>query len=317
MQLRKEVSKMVGKDWSLVVFTLLGQMAVGGFVVVWLTHLITRREASDAEVRKLCNAALLGVGPVVVLSLLVSLFHLGSPLNAWRAISNLGSSWLSREVFFILAFFVMWCVCAYMQWRGVGTERLRGIWAGLTGLVGLLAIVSSAMIYMLPTRPAWNSVATPISFLVSTFLLGALTAGAVFAVYYLVRGKDSPTQTALVREALRTIGLIAIAMILVQALTLALQMAYLGGGTLDARASGQLMLSTYGVWFWLRILIGIVAGLVLVWLGWRRLVGAETGMPAGVTGLAFGAFVVVLVGEIMGRVLFYATVVPVKLPGVG
>jgi anaerobic dimethyl sulfoxide reductase subunit C (anchor subunit) len=308
---------MIEKEWSLVVFTLLSQMAVGGFVVVWLAHMVSRRQASDVEVRRLCNGALLGVGPVVVISLLASLLHLGSPLNAWRAISNLGSSWLSREIFFVLLFFVMWCVCAYLQWRGAGTERLRGIWAGLTSLVGLLAIFCSAMIYLLPTRPAWNSLATPISFFASTFLLGALTAATVFAVYYLVRGKDSETQTALVRETLRNIGLIAMAVIVVQAIMLMFQGVYLSSGTVQAQASGRLLWSTYGIWFWLRVLVGIVAGFVLVWLAWRRLVGAERGVPVGVTGLIFGAFVVVLVGELIGRVLFYAAVVPVPLPGVG
>lgn len=308
---------MIEKEWSLVAFTLLSQMAVGAFLIVWLTHLTTRQQASDMEVRRLCNGALLGVGPVVFISFLVSLFHLGSPVAAWRAISNLGSSWLSREIFFALAFFVMWCICAYLQWRGVGTETLRGTWAGLTGLVGLLAIFSSAMVYLLPTRPAWNSLATPILFFASTFLLGALAAGTVFAIYYLVTGKASETQTALIRTALKNVSLVAMVVIVIQAITLVFQGAHLTGGTVQAQASGQLMLSTYGAWFWLRVLLGIVAGFVLVWLGWRTLVRAEKGVPVVVTNLVFAAFACVLVGEIVGRMLFYATVVPVKLPGVG
>lgn len=308
---------MIGKEWTLVAFTLLSQMAVGAFLIVWLTHRIGRQQASDGEVRRLCNGALVGVGPVMVLGLLVSLFHLGSPLNAWRSISNVGSSWLSREILFALAFFVMWFICAYLQWRGVGTETLRDTWAGLTGLVGVLAIFSSAMVYLLPTRPAWNSLATAIFFFASTFLLGALAVGTIFGVYYLVSGKDSETQTALVRMGLKNASIVAMVAIVVLAITLVIQSAYLTGGTVQAQASGQLLLSSYGIWFWLRVILGIVAGFVLAWLAWRALVRAEKGVPAAVTSLVFAAFACVLVGEIVGRMLFYATVVPVKLPGVG
>jgi len=308
---------MIGKEWSLVAFTILSQMAVGAFLIVWFIHLRSRQQASDAEVKRLCNGALLGIGPVMVLGLLLSLFHLGSPLNAWRAISNLGSSWLSREIFFALAFFVMWIICAYLQWRSVGTEALRGIWAGLTGVVGLLLVFSTSMAYMLPTRPAWNDLATPIFFFASTFLLGALAAGTVFAGYYLVAGRRSETQTVLVRMALQNIGLVAMVAIVIQAIALVFQGAHLTSGTVQAQESGRLLLSTYGVWFWLRVLVGIVAGFVLVWLGWRTLIRAERGVPVAATSLVFAAFGCVLVGEILGRVLFYATVVPVKLPGVG
>ena len=258
---------MFSKEWSLVAFTLLSQMAVGGFLIVSLTHRIGRRQASDVEVRRLCNGALVGLGAVMGVSLVVSLFHLGSPLNAWRSINNVGSSWLSREILFTLIFFIMWFICAYLQWRGVGTEKLRDAWTGLTGLVGVLAIFSSAMIYQLPTRPAWNSLVTVIFFFASTFLLGALAAGTIFGVYYLVSGKDSETQAALVRVALKNVSLVAMTVIVIQAIGLVFQGIYLAGGTVQAQASGLLLLTTYGLWFWLRVLLGIVAGFVLIWLG--------------------------------------------------
>lgn len=111
---------MFGKEWALIGFTVLSQMAIGAFWILWFIHFMVRKQANDEEVRKLSNAALLGIGPVMVLGILASLYHLGSPLNSWRAIGNLGSSWLSREIFFVLAFFVMWFVCAVMQWRRTG-----------------------------------------------------------------------------------------------------------------------------------------------------------------------------------------------------
>lgn len=307
---------MLSKEWALVGFTLLSQMAIGAFWIVWLTHFLSRQQTNEDEVRKLSNAALLGIGPVMALGLIVSLFHLGSPLNAWRAIGNLGSSWLSREIFFALAFFIMWFVAAVMQLRSVGTEGLRGTWAVLTALAGLATIISTGMSYLVPTRPAWFDSTTPLFFFATTFLLGALAAGTVFAIYYLRTGKNSETQTALVKQALKNISLVAMIVIVIQALALVFQAAFLSSGTVEGRASAQLMLGTFGLWYWLRVIIGVIAGFVLVYLGWRALVKPEKQLPSQVTTLVVAAFVCVLVGEIVGRALFYFTVVPVALPGV-
>lgn len=302
---------MVAKDWALVAFTLLSQMGVGMFLVVWLIHLLARRQANEAEVRSLCNGALIGAGPIMVVGLLASVFHLGSPQNAWLALSNFASSWLSREIFFALAFFGMWCVCAYLEWRGVGTEGARQVWAGLTGIAGLLLVFSTSMAYLLPTRPAWDSPSTPILFFSSMFLLGALAAAVVFAMYYLRAGKTSETQTALVKMALTTASGVAMAVIAVQALALVFETGYLAGGTAQTQAAGQLLFGANAVWLWLRVLIGIVAGFVLAWLAWRTLTTAEKGVPALALNLVWVTFVLVLVGEILGRMLFYLAVVPV------
>ncbi len=307
---------MLSKEWALVGFTILSEMAIGAFWIVWLTHFQARQQSTEDEVRKLSNAALLGIGPIMALGLIVSLFHLGSPLNAWRAIGNLGSSWLSREVFFALLFFIMWFVAAVLQFRSAGTEGLRGTWAVLTALVGLLTIISTGMSYMIPTRPAWADVSTPLLFFVTTFLLGGLMVGAVFAVYYLRSAKSSETQTALVKLGLQNISLIAMVVIVVQAVILLFQAAHLMGGTTETQASAALLLGTYGIWYWLRVLVGIVAGFVLAYMGWRALVKADKQIPARVAALVLAAFVVVLLGEIVGRALFYFTVVQVTLPGV-
>jgi anaerobic dimethyl sulfoxide reductase subunit C (anchor subunit) len=307
---------MIPKEWALIGFTLLSEMAIGAFWVVWMTQFLSRHHATEDEVRKLSNAALLGIGPVMALGLLVSLFHLGSPLNAWRAIGNLGSSWLSREIFFALLFFVMWFVAAVMQFRSAGTEGLRGTWSALTALAGLATVISTGMSYLVPTRPVWFDLATPLFFFASTFLLGALAVGAVFAVYYLRGGKGSETQTGLIKIALKNISLIAMVVIGVQAVTLVFQAAYLSGGTQEMRASAHLLLGTYGAWYWLRVIVGIVVGFVLVWLGWRALAKADKLVPAQATNLVLAAFICVLVAEIVGRALFYFSVVQLTLPGV-
>lgn len=304
---------MIGKDWVLVAFTILSQMAVGAFLLTWATHLLLRRKTGEAEARGLCLGTLLVVGPVLAVGLALSLAHLSAPLNAWRTLANLRASWLSREILFGLLFLVMWLGCAYMQLRQAGTERLRSIWTGVSGLVALLLIFSTSMAYSsLPTRPAWNTAATPELFLASTFALGALAAGTIFGINFLIAGKRQAANAELAREALKNLSLVAMGVLAFEAVTLIFYVTLLQNGPAAAEASGALLLGTYGAWFWARILIGIVAGFVLSWLGWRALSQASGRIPATAINLFVAAFVVVVIGEVLGRVLFYATVVPVS-----
>jgi anaerobic dimethyl sulfoxide reductase subunit C (anchor subunit) len=307
---------MLSKEWALIGFTLLCQMAIGAFWIVGLTLFTSRQHANDRETKKLTNAVLIAIGPIMLLGVLLSFFHLGNPLNAWRSIGNLGTSWLSREIFFALAFLVMWFVTLVMQLRSAGAEGLRSVWAALTAIVGLLMIISSAMIYLLPSRPAWFDMATPLFFFASTLVLGGLITAVIFVFYYLRTGKSSETQTLVIKAALKNISLIVMAVIVIQALALAFQANSLTQGTAEAQASAQLLFSTYGVWFWLRVIVGVLAGFVLAWLGWRALASTDRQVPTRVTNLVLATFICVLFGEVVGRALFYFTIVPVRLPGV-
>jgi anaerobic dimethyl sulfoxide reductase subunit C (anchor subunit) len=310
---------MIERDWSLAAFTLLSQLAIGTYLVVWLSLRTARSQPGHAAVRPMCLGALLAVGPVMLLGLLLSFLHLGAPLVAWRAASNFASSWLSREITFALAFLALWAVCGLLQWRQLGSTTLQDSVGALTALAGLLMVFSSAMIYLLPNRPSWNSVATPLLFFASTLLLGALAAGAVFAIYALRRGQrwETPDALALVRRALLNVSLVALVVIAVEALTLVSQVVYLARGVAAARETAAQLLGPYAWLFGLQVLVGLAAGFSLTWLARRRLLGAEAGVPARVPGLVFAALACVLAGELIGRLLFYITVVPVRLTGLG
>jgi anaerobic dimethyl sulfoxide reductase subunit C (anchor subunit) len=302
---------MLPHEWPLIVFTLLSQMAVGAFLVVWLVHWRARQQAGEIEANKLCRGALLGVGPLIVIGLLASLFHLGSPLDAPNAISNLGTSWLSREVFLAVLFALMWCVCAFLQWRTRGTDESRMIWATLTAVAGLLFVFSSSMSYLLPTRPGWANPSTPLFFFGSTFLLGALAAATIFAIHHLRTGRLSEAQTALVKMALSTSSVVVMVVVVVQAFAILYQVSSLIEGTAQANASAQLLLGANGLWFWVRILLGILAAFVLAAWTWRALERSAKTVPALATNLVFLTFVLVLIAEMIGRFLLFVTVVPV------
>ncbi len=109
--------------------------------------------------------------------MIASFFHLGNPLNAYNAIGNIGSSWLSREIFCGVAFTVVGGIFAILQWRKIGTASQRNLIAVLAALIGLALVFSMSNVYMIRTVPVWDTVTTPMSFFVTTFLLGCAGDG--------------------------------------------------------------------------------------------------------------------------------------------
>lgn len=295
-------------DWALITFTILVQMSVGSMWVLGVAHYFAARKYGMEEADRLSDRALLALVPVIALGFLASLLHLGDPLNAYRAVTNLGTSWLSREIIFGVIFAGLAVVFAFMQWRKIGSFGLRNVIAWLAALVGLVLVFSMSNVYMLTSQPAWNSWATPISFFATTFLLGVLAMGAAFVANYAylqrrqMAGMDK--QSALLREALRWIAIAAVVILGVELVVLPLYMATLAGGSAAGLASVQLMTVSFGWALALRVILAFVgAGVLSVFL-YRNAMSA--GQEKVLGNLAYSAFVMVLTAEVLGRFLFYA-----------
>jgi anaerobic dimethyl sulfoxide reductase subunit B (iron-sulfur subunit) len=144
----------------LVGFTLLVQMAVGGFwAMLWLFHDV-RLQFLPALLIGLC----LGAG------LMSSFAHLGARRNAWRVLNHLRKSWLSREILFTILFGAGWLATL----TGIIFHADISILSWLTALIGLGLVHCMSQVYHLRSVPAWNSWRTDIRFFISAALLGIL-----------------------------------------------------------------------------------------------------------------------------------------------
>jgi DMSO reductase anchor subunit len=119
------------------------------------------------------------------LALNVSVFHLGRPAYAWRALKMWRRSWLSREVLLFGLFFASVAACTICCWAStMGVRRIGGfvmplaIMGVITGLSGTLA---SAYIYLVKARPSWNMIHTPLDFLFSAALIGTALVAMISA----------------------------------------------------------------------------------------------------------------------------------------
>ena len=304
------------REWALIGFTILSQMAVGAFVVLGAVHFFAARSAGPEQADRLSDRALLAIGPVLVLGLVASLAHLGNPLNAYRAVANVATSWLSREILASVLFAAVGGLFAIMQWRKLGTFAVRNVIAWIAAAIGLFLVYSMGRVYQLPLQPAWDTLATPILFFTTTLLLGLLAVGAAFVANYAYVQRQAPgcaeAQCQLLRGSLRWFAVGAVGLLGIQLVTVPLQVAYLAALPSEAaRASVGLMFGQYGLLFGLRLVLAFVGAGVLAVFVYQN--AASAGRERVLGWLAYSAFGLVLVAEVIGRFMFYATHVKIGL----
>jgi formate dehydrogenase iron-sulfur subunit len=172
--------------WPLVVMLVLTQAAAGMFVAASIM-LWSGLEAAVQPVNVTGFAAL-------VAGLVAVVFHLGQPLKAWRAFLGWRRSWLSREIIALNAF--AGAVLLAMVYR----PAVFG-----AALLGLVAVFTSAMVYVDTQRPLWSARFTQPSFFGTTLLLGAALAAMVCSF----RGGSSvAAQSATVATLVMNTGLL-------------------------------------------------------------------------------------------------------------
>jgi anaerobic dimethyl sulfoxide reductase subunit C (anchor subunit) len=261
-------------EWPLIIFTVLGQVAIG--IILMLCWLDRDRDHLDT---KLFKKGIRVSGALLALALLASLFHLGHPEAAYRALTHLGSSWLSREILLFLLTFLAW---TYLFWQSRQQTGRRALGLGITSVLGLLGIASSAMIYVLPRVPAWNNVGPVLFFLLTTGLLGALCT--------LLLGQRllKPAQKKQLLHWSLGCTIVSLFIYIVYGSMLR--------GSVEGASSVQFLLNS--PLFWARALLGWFAPLLLLVRILKNPQVDKTNLILTVTLLAG-------VGEVLGRALFY------------
>lgn len=263
--------------WSLLTVTLLTQMALG-LALGTALGVGDRSSNASALLAAIAGALALGASPL----------HLGRPAIAYKALRNLRTSWLSREVLG----FGLFGALAVLSAGAVVIDAPGATTVGwLTVAAGGAGVFASGRLYKVPGRPSWNSWFTVIGFFLSAVILGAPMLAVV------LHPVPADERRALV---------IATVAALVAQLTLVMVNLWRWhrGSSSEARASVTLMLHHRRALFAARI---TTAGLAV----------AAGSMALDHASLVLLLLVVVAAGasEVLGRHLFYVTVVPLAMPG--
>jgi len=169
------------KEWPLVAFTILGQTAVG---LVWFFDLpfLLRGRLPLFGWRTAWLIILAVAAWLMILAAVISFFHLRHPIRARRALANLRTSWLSREILFELVFLGLIGLIGWLAaFRNPGSGLLRGLLVAAS-LAGGLFLLSMTRLYMLPSLPVWRGIYTPLAFLSTTLVAGAVSTELVVRV---------------------------------------------------------------------------------------------------------------------------------------
>jgi Fe-S-cluster-containing dehydrogenase component/DMSO reductase anchor subunit len=276
--------------WPLVLMTVLTQLSVGAFVTIWLLELVG---ASTG-----LGAAALGSLSVAAIAIGAAALHLGRPIYAYRALTMWRRSWLSREVLLFSAFSTVAALYAAALWLELPA---RGPLGALTALFGVAGVTSSACIYRVPSRPAWNTPYTLVQFNLTAAILGPLFAAAVAA--------GEP----------RWLGVAAAGMASAQFILLALRFfRCIASDSLELRGTARLLSTVLVRPLFARgilLAVGAIAlPLVVVVAGRLPSDGAGSLAPPDVGHLLLVlALACALGGEVLGRYLFFVSVVPTHL----
>ena len=307
---------------SYVIFTVFSQMSVGALIAMVIADFLAKGK-EDAKFFE--TGAWVSV-PVAVIGLIGILSHEARPMQAMFTMTrNVSSSLLSQEVLVLTIFVIlaviytaMWLLApeyGSLKWFPVIPSiveklmPLRKPVGILAALVGLVFPYISAAAYMIYTLPSLNHPTTILFFYVTALLGGILAVAAILSLKYLMKKEGD--------EPLARMLWIAMGLTLVMVIVLAVGL-WANTGMLETAATRyaeaaqmktleSMLEGDYATLYMARWVIGV--GLALICTIALALPLTKKNM-AMASMLVIVLFIVVLIGELMGRAVFFGTNVP-------
>ncbi|VDZ08371.1 oxidoreductase, membrane subunit [Escherichia coli] len=266
-------------EWPLVIFTVLGQCVVGALIVSGIGWFAAK---NDADRQRIVRGMfflwlLMGVG------FIASVMHLGSPLRAFNSLNRIGASGLSNEIAAGSIFFAvggLWWLVAVI---GKMPQALGKLWLLFSMALGVIFVWMMTCVYQIDTVPTWHNGYTTLAFFLTVLLSGPILAAAILRA---ARVTFNTTPFAIIS----VLALIACAGVIV------LQGLSLASIHSSVQQASALVPDYASLQVWRVVLLCAGLGCWLCPLIRRR--------EPHVAGLILG-LILILGGEMIGRVLFY------------
>ncbi|MEZ9460959.1 dimethyl sulfoxide reductase anchor subunit family protein [Vibrio splendidus] len=274
---------MIFHEWSLIFFTVLAQTAVGGYLLIGARALVLghdEEKLNSYKVPMFILWALMGLG------FMFSTTHLGSPLRAFNAFNQLGSAWLSNEVFFGATFFAVgglqWLL-SVLKKGGVAIQKALMVGAMVLGVIFMYAMIN---VYMINTVPTWDNIYTPLSFIM-TMVVG----GLLLSQFVIVFANDSRFTVD------RNITMLAVIAVAISLLVTVGKLNLIGDIQTSAAKASELV---DGLGSYVILQVALLMASLLIWI-------LPMQNKAKVNPVNLGlALVLFLASELIGRGLFYS-----------
>lgn len=281
---------MNSKEWPLIAFTLAMQFSAG-IILIYDLFLLSPLCRNRVEIPGRFPWILLIALGAAIVGVFLSLLHLGNPLSAARSVANIGTSWLSREILTVLIYTGFLVILTYLHFRSPSTARSLKWLVDITAVTGLILIFTMSRIYMIPARPAWNTLFTPIG-----FYLTALILGSALLLIFQINSGSWASQKAL--------AILTVTVAVIQLILIPVYVTWLGE---VAGSSGKVignLLDDQMVAFYIRVILYI---LVIGFGIWTMLSIRSDSLQNHYLFLpAFLTLCAVLAAQITDRYLFYS-----------
>ncbi|MGT3244355.1 dimethyl sulfoxide reductase anchor subunit family protein [Yersinia enterocolitica] len=268
-------------EWPLMVFTVLGQCVVGGFIVLGLALIFGGLSRGQQQRVHRSMFALWGL---MALAFIASTLHLGSPMRAFNSLNRVGESALSNEiaagsVFFAVAGFY-WLLAILDKM----TALLGKIWLVVAMMLGVVFVYAMCRVYSIDTVPTWDNIYTPLGFVLTVFIGGPMLG------YLLLQWAGINGRAMLQLPMISVLALIiSLASVIMQAASLPLIYS-------SVQQASQLIPDYGTLMVWRLVLLVLGLG---CWI--CPLIRGRTPMTLGM----IFAMLLIIVAELIGRGVFY------------
>lgn len=297
------------REWALPVYTILMQLTVGVLLLIWTLRTVLRGRYTDDQLQTFTLNPIAVCFLTISVAMVGSFFHLSQPQLAFLAVSNLNRSWLSREVFFTvlcwLSITALWIIQARVPRRH--TLKLALGWSGV--IAGLAAIYCMANCYLLPSQAAWYTPLTYTLFLSALLLLGITAALTIMTMDIHIAHMENRLQSLITGDVMRQVLPVLSGAALVVFISILFQfeslLTVLKTGDATGVASYRLYTELFHPLLVTRLVVGVIGVTLLAVTAYRYIKGNIDALALGRP--IYIASLLVLVGEIVGRFIFYAT----------
>ena len=293
--------------WPLVIMLVLTQLSVGAFAV-WQVLEQSLSTQLVSAMRPVQAGAALFFG---LLALGASVFHLGRPQYAFRAVLGLRHSWLSREIIAFGIFAGFACLYALSSWTTIVDGRTINAIGWAVAISGTAGVFCSVMIYVFTKREFWGPVQAGMKFLLTSVILG------VAATWLTLLILSTTANSAAASELLAETGSALCQTLIIATLT---KLSFEGGlfrhlfqkRNSPLKRSARLMAGELSNTVLARFACGLLGGIVMpLFLMTSESVIGDGSLLTIVTML----FTACVCGELLERYLFFAAVSAPRMPG--
>jgi Fe-S-cluster-containing dehydrogenase component/DMSO reductase anchor subunit len=286
----------------LTVMLVLTQLSVGAFAA---SALASRYLPPDLvlSLRPLATVVATAFG---LAALGASVFHLGRPLYAFRALLGLRTSWMSREILAFAIFAKLAVAAAVVPWLGAaaGFRAATDAIEVACAAAGLAGVACSVLVYHVTRRPWWSLESTGFKFLMTTVVLGLCTTRVTFSAG--VAGLHDAAASLAVAPVLQAAARLGALAVLVKLAGELASLRHLRERRLTAlKRSALLMTGDLRGYTTARFAFGVAGAAALL------LSASSAVSPAW----AAVALALLVVGEILERTLFFAAASWPSMPG--